>query len=105
MTTQFTRTVAAAAAVASLVLLAGTADAAAKRDEKVYQAVETDRASALALLKSIVNIDSGSGDIKGGEQVEALLAERLNAAGAEVRSVPAEDSTVAPNLVAVFHGT
>jgi glutamate carboxypeptidase len=93
------------AAAASLVLLAGTADAAERRDEKVYQAVETDRASALALLKSIVNIDSGSGDIKGGEQVEALLAERLNAAGAEVRSVPAEVSTVAPNLVAVFRGT
>jgi glutamate carboxypeptidase len=106
MTTKLS-TIAAAAAAASLVLLAGTADAAAaaKRDEKVYQAVETDRASALDLLKSIVNIDSGSGDIKGGERVEALLAERLSAAGAEVRTVPAEVSTVAPNLVAVFHGT
>jgi len=92
-------------ATASLALLAGTAGTAAQRDEKVYQAVETDRASALDLLKSIVNIDSGSGDIKGGERIEALLAERLNAAGAEVRTVPAEVSTVAPNLVAVFHGT
>jgi glutamate carboxypeptidase len=33
------------------------------------------------------------------------LAERLKAAGADVRSVPAEVPTVAPNLVAVFHGT
>jgi glutamate carboxypeptidase len=93
------------AAAASLALLAGNAGAAAQRDEKVYQAVETDRASALDLLKAIVNVDSGSGDIKGGERIEALLAERLNAAGAEVRSAPAEVSTVAPNLVAVFHGT
>jgi glutamate carboxypeptidase len=37
--------------------------------------------------------------------VESLLAERLKAAGAEVRTVPAEVATVAPNLVAVFHGT
>lgn len=101
MTLKFTTIV----ATASLALLAGTAGTAAQRDEKVYQAVETDRASALDLLKSIVNIDSGSGDIKGGERIEALLAERLNAAGAEVRTVPAEVSTVAPNLVAVFHGT
>jgi len=93
------------AAMASLVLVAGAASAAAHRDEKVYQAVETDRASALDLLKSIVNIDSGSGDIKGGEQIEALLAQRLSAAGAEIRTVPAEVNTVTPNLVAVFRGT
>jgi len=93
-------------AITSLALLVSTAaNAAAKRDEKVYRAVEASRAGALELLKSIVDIDSGSGDIQGGERVEALLGERLKSAGADVRSVPAEDHGVAPNLVAVFHGT
>jgi glutamate carboxypeptidase len=92
-------------AATSLALLAGTASAAGKRDESVYRAVEAGRAGALDLLKSIVSIDSGSGDIQGGERVESILSERLKAAGADVRSVPAEVATVAPNLVAVFHGT
>ena len=101
MTSRFTTIVAAT----SLALLAGAASAAGKRDESVYRAVEAARAGALDLLKSIVSIDSGSGDIPGGERVESLLAERLKAAGADVRTVPAEVATVAPNLVAVFHGT
>ena len=101
MTSRFTTIVVAT----SLVLLAGAASAAGKRDESVYRAVEASRAGALDLLKSIVSIDSGSGDIPGGERVESLLAQRLKAAGADVRSVPAEVATVAPNLVAVFHGT
>jgi glutamate carboxypeptidase len=92
-------------AATTLALLAGAASAAGKRDESVNRAVEASRAGALDLLKSIVSIDSGSGDIPGGERVESLLAERLKAAGADVRSVPAEVPTVAPNLVAVFHGT
>ena len=41
--------------------LLGSADAAPKRDEKVYQAVEANRAEALQLLNEIVNIDSGTG--------------------------------------------
>lgn len=92
-------------AVTSLVFLVGVGHAAGKRDESVYRAVEASRAGALDLLKSIVSIDSGSGDIPGGERIESLLAERLKAAGADVRSVPAEVATVAPNLVSVFHGS
>ncbi len=79
--------------------------AAAQRDEAVYRAAEAHRASALELLKTIVDIDSGSGDIAGGKRVEEALTSRLQAAGAEVHSEPAEVDTVAPNLVAVFHGT
>ena len=92
-------------ATTALALLIGTAAAAGKRDEKVYRAVEAHRAGALDLLKSIVDIDSGSGDAAGGERVESLLTQRLQAAGAEVRTEPAETAGVAPNLVAVFHGT
>jgi glutamate carboxypeptidase len=93
------------ATLAGLTLLAATANAAAKRDESVYRVVEANRAGALDLLKSIVDIDSGSGDVSGGERVESLLGERLKAIAGEVRSVPAEVAGVAPNLVAVFHGT
>jgi glutamate carboxypeptidase len=85
-------------------LLSGAVQAAAHRDEAVYRAVEANRADALELLKTIVNIDSGSGDIKGGERVESILAARLKSSGAEVRYEPAEAPGLPANLVAVFHG-
>lgn len=94
------------AVVASLaLLLSGMAGAAApRRDATVYRAVEANRADALKLLEDIVDIDSGSGDVVGGERVESLLAERLKASGAEVHSEPAEAPGLPPNLVAVFQG-
>ncbi|MDE2450449.1 MAG: M20/M25/M40 family metallo-hydrolase [Gammaproteobacteria bacterium] len=97
-------TVTIAAGVA-LIFFAGAAQAAAQRDQAVYRAVEASRPGAIELLKSIVDVDSGSGDVAGGERVEAILSAPLRAAGATVRTVPAEVSSVAPNLVAVFHGT
>jgi glutamate carboxypeptidase len=78
---------------------------AAARNEQVFQAVEANRAYALDLLKLIVNIDSGTGDIEGGAKVEALLRTRLLQLGAEVRSEPAEAAGLPENLVAVLHGT
>ena len=92
-------------ATTGLALLIGTAGAATKRDEKVFHAVEANRAGALDLLKSIVDIDSGSGDVAGGEKIEAILSQHLQTAGAEVRTEPAETAGLAPNLVAVFHGS
>ena len=99
---KFTSTTLAAMSLALLAV--GPGVAATKRDAPVYRAVEASRTAALDLLKAIVNIDSGSGDVAGGEQVESLLARRLKAAGAEVRTEAAEVAGVAPNLVAVFHG-
>ena len=91
---------------ASLALICcAAADAAPKRDDTVYQAVEANRAGALELLKNIVNIDSGSGDVEGGKRVEELLATQLKASGADIRYEPAEAPNLPPNLVAVFHGT
>ena len=86
-------------------LLGGAVQAAAHRAEAVYRAVEANRAEALELLKTIVNIDTGSGYVAGGEQVESILAARLKSSGAEVRYEPAEVSGLPANLVAVFHGT
>ena len=75
------------------------------RNDKVYQAATDERAGALELLKEIVDIDSGTGDVAGGAKVEALLAARLRALGADVRTEPAEAAELPDNLVAVFHGT
>jgi glutamate carboxypeptidase len=96
--------VAFAAATMLAVVMEGNALAAA-RDEKVYQAVEANRSAALDLLKEIVNIDSGTGDVEGGAKVEAVLSAKLQELGAEVRTEPAETSGLPDNLVAVFHGS
>lgn len=85
--------------------LLGSADAASPRNDKVYQAAEANRAGALELLKQIVNIDSGTGDVEGGAKVQALLSARLSQLGAEVRAEAAEAPGLPDNLVAVFHGT
>ncbi len=93
-----------AAGVAVLAFSAGMAHAAPHRNEAVYKAVEADRPWALDLLKEIVNIDSGTGDVEGGRKVAAVLANRLKALGAEVRAEPAEAPNLPDNLVAVFKG-
>jgi glutamate carboxypeptidase len=90
---------------ALIALLMGSAAAAPPRNEKVWQAAEANRAGALELLKEIVNIDSGTGDVEGGAKVEAVLRARLVQLGAEVRTEPAEAPGLPDNLVAVFHGT
>jgi glutamate carboxypeptidase len=79
--------------------------AAAQSHAKVEQAVQASRAGALDLLREIVDIDSGTGDVDGGTKVEAVLAPRLLALGAAVHTEPAEAPGLPGNLVAVFHGT
>jgi glutamate carboxypeptidase len=88
---------------AACIVLAGGAHAA-PRNEKVYAAVQASRAGALELLREIVNIDSGTGDIEGGNKVAAVLAARLTAIGAEVHREPTEAPGLPDSLVAVFHG-
>jgi glutamate carboxypeptidase len=88
-----------------IAMLTARADAASPRNEKVYQAAEANRAGALELLKEIVNIDSGTGDVEGGAKVEAVLRARLIQLGAEVHAEPAEAPGLPDNLVAVLHGT
>jgi glutamate carboxypeptidase len=92
-------------AMALTLLGCASAQASPHRNDKVYQAAATNRAGALDLLKEIVDIDSGTGDVAGGTQVEAVLAGRLRALGADVRTEPAEAPGLPDNLVAVFHGT
>ena len=95
----------ALAAGAAALALGSAASAAPHRNEAVFQAVEADKPWALDLLKEIVNIDSGTGDVEGGRKVEAVLMARLKALGADVRTEPAEAEGLPENVVAVFHGT
>jgi glutamate carboxypeptidase len=93
-------------ALAGILLLSSTgAAAAAHRQAQVYAAVLANRAGALDLLADIVDIDSGTGDVPGGARVTTLLADRLRALGAEVRSEPAEAPDLPDNLVAVLRGS
>jgi glutamate carboxypeptidase len=91
------------AVMAACVVLAASANAA-PRNEKIYAAVEAGRAGALDLLREIVDIDSGTGDIEGGNKVAAILVARLTAIGAQVRREPTEAPGLPDNLVAVWHG-
>ena len=93
-----------AGAAAALVVLATSAQAA-ERDMRVWRAAEAARPGELALLKAMVDIDSGTGDRAGAAKVQALLAPRLGALGAQVRTVPSEDAKVGDNLLAVLAGT
>jgi glutamate carboxypeptidase len=92
------------AVMAACMVLAASANAA-PRNEKIHAAVDANHAGALDLLREIVNIDSGTGDIEGGNKVAAILAARLTAIGAQVRREPTEVPGLPDNLVAVWHGT
>ncbi len=88
-------------------VLAGSAWAAPAphRDDQVYRAVEAQRPATLALLKDLVNVDSGTGDVDGGTRIGKLLLQRLRALGAEVHSVPAEAPDLPPSVLATFTGS
>jgi glutamate carboxypeptidase len=85
-------------------VMAEAAHAATIRNEAVYQAVETSHEEAFELLKTIVNIDSGSGDVAGGNRVESILAARIKSIGGELLYKPAEAPGLPPNLMGEFHG-
>ena len=99
-----TRTIATLAALLALSLPAQV-QAQPKPDARVHAAVEARRTEAIDLLKEIVNIDSGTGDIEGNNRVLAVLTPHLTALGAQVRRVPAEAPDLPDNLVASLKGT
>jgi glutamate carboxypeptidase len=89
-------------------LAAGPASAAAsapRPDKALWAAAQAAQPEALDLLKSIVDIDSGTGDLAGAAKVQAILADRLKALGAEIHVVPTEVADVGDSLVATLTGT
>lgn len=83
---------------------AGSARANPK-DAKVWAAAEAARTDQLDLLKSVVDIDSGTGDADGGNKVAAILSARLKALGADIQTLPPELEGLADNTVATFTGS
>lgn len=78
---------------------------AAKRDEKVWKAVEAATPGALDLLKQLTAIDSQTGDLEGAARVHALIIPRLKALGADVQVSRSEaPERAADNLVATLTG-
>ncbi len=75
-----------------------------RRDEGLWKAAEAARPEQLKLLETLVNIDSGTGDVEGGRRVLDVLAPRLEALGARVERVPAEIPGLPDNLVATLKG-
>ena len=61
-------------------------------DLPLKAAAEAAAPDALSLLKQLVSIDSGTGDVEGAAKVEAILASRMTELGAEIRKVPAEQT-------------
>jgi glutamate carboxypeptidase len=78
--------------------------AAPRRDDGLWKAAEAAREGQLKLLESVVNIDSGTGDVEGGRRVHDVLQPRLEALGAKIERVPAEIPGLPENLVATLKG-
>ena len=87
---------------ATLLLTAAPTVAAA---DGLLTAAAAARPDQLRLLESVVNIDSGTGDVDGGRKVIAVLAPRLKALNATIETVPAEAAGLPDNIVAVVRGT
>ena len=74
------------------------------RDPAVYAAASACKAEATDLLRSLVSIDTGTGNDKGMAQIDTLLEARLKALGATVQRVTSTP-LAGDNLVATFRGT
>src|SRR5690349_13516865 len=95
--------------VAVAAVLVGSAcvhelQAAAGRDAKVWAAAQAARGAQLQLLEQVVNVDSGTGDVEGGNRVGEILSSRLRALGMDVQSLAAEAPGLANNIVARLKG-
>jgi glutamate carboxypeptidase len=94
-----------AALAAAVVGIAGAAQAApAAKDAALWTAAQAARPAQLALLRQLVDIDSGTGDADGGRRVAAVLTPQLAALGMRVEKVPAEAPGLPENLVATLDG-
>ena len=95
-------------AIALVLLATPPLQAAARspeRDPKLWEAAKAASAGQLQLLESMVNLDSGTGDVEGGRKVAALLVPRLQALGMDVQAVAAEAIGLPENIVATINGT
>jgi glutamate carboxypeptidase len=97
--------IAALAMTAACGLLGASRAAESVRPDPLYGAAQALRMEQFDLLKTLVNIDSGTGDVEGGRKVATALIPRLKAVGAEVETIPAEAPDLPENVVATVRGT
>lgn len=84
--------------------LAFCASSYAQKDEALLKAVEGRKASVIADIGKLVNIDSGTGYTEGLTKIEAILVERLKALGADVKLTPADAPAVGNIVVGTLNG-
>ncbi|HEY1638837.1 MAG TPA: glutamate carboxypeptidase [Rhizomicrobium sp.] len=92
-------------AAASLFVAAVAVAATENAGDSIYAAAEKAQPAQLELLKTLVNIDSGTGDVEGGRKVATVLIPELKALGATMETVPAEAPDLPENVVATLNGT
>ncbi len=93
-------------ATCALIAISGAALAAqAGSSDNVFLAAQSARGEQLELLSTLVDIDSGTGDVDGGRKIAAIMIPKLKALGANVETVPAELPGLPENIVATFDGT
>lgn len=85
-------------------MISSAANAAPRPDQAILTAAKAAYPGEMSLLEQIVNIDSGTGNVEGGQKIQAILAQRLAAIGAKVELKPAEVPGLPPNLVATLTG-
>ena len=76
----------------------------AQKDEALLKAVEGRKASVIADIGKLVNIDSGTGYTEGLAKIEAILVDRLKALGAEVKLMPSDAPAVGNIVVGTLNG-
>lgn len=79
-------------------------NAVAITDSTVYKQAQQSQTNFLAPLKTLVNIDSGTGDLQGLTKVENLVIDRLKSIGADVKTIDAKPSA-GRNIIATVKGT
>lgn len=87
----------------ALFLLGQFSSVVSSPDDEIYSKAKEAQLPFLATLKTLVNIDSGTGNSKGLEKVENIVIEELQSVGAEVKTVPATPSA-GRNIVATIKG-
>ncbi len=91
-------------AALALSLLSLSAVAADLAPEALLKKAQAEQKPYLATVEQLVNVDTGTGQEPGLKTVSALLVERLEALGAEVKTSPASPSA-GDNIVGTFKGT
>jgi glutamate carboxypeptidase len=92
-------------AIASLLCLTLVQfNAVAITDSIVYERAKQSQTNFLEPLKTLVDIDSGTGDSQGLTKVENLVIDRLKSIGADVKTIDAKPSA-GRNIIATFKGT